>query len=181
MAPAVYRLFTFIEWENIPEEYQKFYPKEAKETWNDDLNTFNQEHLILDIETEIKAVFKGLFKRSITQAMSIIPIILADVYMTGKSTNKLEAQYHKVIREYIEYYDVDKVLADKLAITDITKLIQNIADTAHIDLGFKIEEMYHNIIEEFEEKVKKSVVPLNIEDLVDKALAEHDKHEKEKV
>ena len=57
-----------LKWEAIPEQYKSHFSAEAQATWNDDLETFKEHDIRLDIGAEITAVFQSLFKRNTTQA-----------------------------------------------------------------------------------------------------------------
>lgn len=170
LVTGMYRLFTYLTWENIPEEYKQFYPPEAKEVWNEDLKLFKEKNIKLDIDAEIKAVFRGLFKKNITQVLSILPIILADVYMLGKPITKQQVKLNKITEEYLKHLEVDSDLAELVAIFDIVDLLTELSKLAEVNLEFNPRKMLDKILAQNDIK-DLSTLPSDIDKQVDAALA----------
>ena len=173
LTPGMYRLFTYVRWEAIPEEYKSFYPKEAQETWNDDLKDFKEEHIRLDLDAEIKAVFRGLFGKKITQSLSILPIIIADMYALGYPTAKAQAMLHKLTNNFIEYTSTDLKLAEVNAMFDITDLLEYIIKTTKLDTNINLKDMLDKIIEANKLEDLTEELPSDIYAQVDAALLAH--------
>lgn len=181
VATGLYRLLTYLKWGNVPEQYKPFFNKDIIEVWDDDLKDFKEEHILLDIDAEIKAAFRGLFKKNITQVLSIIPIILADIFVYGKQTDRAQAKLHKVTQNYLDNVSVDVDLAEAGAIFEIVELLEYLQNLVKIDLGFNPQEMLSKIIEEAGlAKIKEdSQRQFRIDNMIDQALAEYEQHKKE--
>lgn len=179
LIPGVYRLFTYIKWESIPDKYKEFFPKDAKDTWNDDLKDFKEEHVRLDIDAEIKAVFRGLFGKKIMQSLSIMPIILADMYVIGTPVAKAQAMLNKITDNYIEYTSVDIKLAEANAIFEITELLTYIIKVTKLKTNFKPEDILNKIIIENKLDNLTNELPADIYAQVDAALLAYDLAKKE--
>lgn len=147
LVTGLYRLFTYITWEDIPEKYRAHFPPEAEEGWNDDLTDFKEEHILLDIKTEIVSVMNALYKRNITQAFSIVPIILADTYAYGKPIVKLQVALIKATNEFIDNVKVaGRGLAEVAAIYSVVDILKGVQNILKLKLNFNIDEEEQKII-----------------------------------
>jgi hypothetical protein len=188
IVPAIYRLMTYIRWEAIPEKYKQFFSKEAAEKWNDDLDSFKEENIMLDIDAEIKAAFKGLFKRNIIQVLGIIPIILADIFVIDKPVARAQARLIKITKEYLKNYEIDKALAEAYAIIDLVEFLGYLQDLAKLKNKLNLTDLLAKIFEtnnitSVEAIVNKGIsngISKEIDALVDKALLEYDEAQKKK-
>ena len=126
MVSGVYRLFTYIPFESIPEEYHSHFPEEAREKWNDDLNQYTRAHLYLDVEAQMNAFLKIISKKNIVHCIGLIPMMLADLYMADISANKLQARLSKLKREYQEEVAINRVTAEQVAIHEMLEILLEI-------------------------------------------------------
>lgn len=139
MVAGVYRLFTYLPWDQVPEKYKSFFPEEAKEKWDDDLGKYNEEELKLDIEAEIRALLNVLAKKNITNALGVVPMILADVFVIGKPTGALQGKLLKVITTYKDILELDRTLAEQLTMFEIFDIVETIVKKASLKLSFDLQ------------------------------------------
>ena len=171
LVAGVYRLFTYIRWEKIPDDYKKFFDEKAKEKWDDDLNTYKNKDIALDIKAEMQAILQVLGKKNITHSMGLIPMIMADVYMYGKSTDKIQADILRVIKNYKNYVDVDRTLSEKYAVRAIIDILRYIKRELNLDLPFDFELAISQVLKQYDNK-NGGVTP-EIDKQIDKALEEY--------
>lgn len=135
MAPAVYRLFTFVPWEFIPEDHKKFFPEGAEKEWDKDLKDYKEEHLLLDLDTEVKAVLKALNKRLIVQALALMPIILADFFVLGNPMDSLQLKLKTITDNYINNLSlVSQEEAETIAMFDLVDMLEPIVNKIKTDI-----------------------------------------------
>ena len=171
MVAGLYRLFTYVPWEDIPEEYKKFFPDGAELDWDKDLETFDGKNIQLDVESEIKAILKLVTTRNITHALGLIPIVLADTYAYGVGVSPLQAQLLKLIAKYKENIELDRELAEQLALLDTVMLFKTIVKKLDFELSFNIDDVAEQLMREFDGKRKSKKKDKSIEAAVDLALA----------
>lgn len=157
LVAGIYRLFTYITWDAIPEEYKAFFPKEARETWDDDLKKYGKQDMLLDINAEIKAILKVLAKKNVTHCLGLIPLVLADIYMYGASIAKFQGSLLKIINNYKDYVEVDRSLAEQYAIIETVELLKNIVNTIKIDLAFNIDEVLQKLLVDYNKNLEASL------------------------
>lgn len=178
---GIYRLFTYLKWEAIPEQYKSHFSAEAQATWNDDLETFKEHDIRLDIGAEITAVFQSLFKHNTTQALSVIPIILADIYMLGKPTAKAQKMVINITNKFTKNFQVDPDLAQAYAVFEIVELLEYLIKLADITLPYSPQELLSKVLEKSTAKAKsKNGLPKDIDKQIDAALDAYYKAQAEK-
>jgi hypothetical protein len=160
MVSGVYRLFTYIPFEDIPEKYRSFFPEEAEENWDKDLDEFGEKNIKLDIGAEIRALLKILAKRNITNALGIVPLVLADVYIYGYGTNTFQGTLSKIIKNYTENVDLDRNLAEQLAAIETVELLKDIVAKTKIKLGYDIDNVVEKLLKKYEAEAKKAAIAL---------------------
>lgn len=136
MAPAVYRLFTYVPWADIPENHKDFFPKEAADVWDEDLKEFKENNIILDLDTEVKAVLKALNKRLIIQALALMPIVLADFFILGNPMDPYQLSLKNITDNYIENLTlIGQAEAELYAMIQITDLLKKIVNKVDLDIS----------------------------------------------
>lgn len=169
MVAGMYRLFTYIPWEKIPEEYKAFFDEKAKEEWDKDLDSFKEKNIELDIEAEVKAILRVLVKKNVTHSLGLVPIVMADTFIHGINTNKYQAKLAKIIKEYTENVDLDRGLAEQLAIITTVGLLKEIIDDVNMDLSFDIDSVTDKLMKEYQEAVDKQAMNLKMKALAQQA------------
>lgn len=179
MVAGLYRLFTYLPWEKVPEKYKEFFPPEAPETWDDDLDKYTEEELKLDVEAEIRAMLNVLAKRNITNSLGIVPMILADVFVMDKPAGPIQGQLLTTIQMYKENVYYDRYLAEQLAMFDIFEMIGKIVKKAKINLSFNLDQAIQQVIEAATKlKEDQDVVTPEVDIKVDQALKEYNEAQK---
>lgn len=179
MVAGLYRLFTYLPWEKVPEKYKEFFPPEAPETWDDDLDKYTEEELKLDVEAEIRAMLNVLAKRNITNSLGIVPMILADVFVMDKPAGPIQGQLLTTIQMYKENVYYDRYLAEQLAMFDIFEMIGKIVKKAKINLSFNLDQAIKQVIEAATKlKEDQDVVTPEVDIKVDQALKEYNEAQK---
>lgn len=179
MVAGLYRLFTYLPWEKVPEKYKEFFPPEAPETWDDDLDKHTEEELKLDVEAEIRAMLNVLAKRNITNSLGIVPMILADVFVMDKPAGPIQGQLLTTIQMYKENVYYDRYLAEQLAMFDIFEMIGKIVKKAKINLSFNLDQAIKQVIEAATKlKEDQDVVTPEVDIKVDQALKEYNEAQK---
>lgn len=148
LVSGLYRLFTYLPWEAIPEEYKKFFPEESEKIWDEDLKDFDKKDILRDIDAEIRAILKVLVKKNITNSMGLIPMILADAYMYGVGIATFQGSLLKIINTYKLNMDVDRELAEQLVTIQTIELIKEIISKLNLNLSFDIEKVRAEIAEQ---------------------------------
>lgn len=160
LVTGLYRLFTFLTWENIPEKYKEFYPPKAKDTWDEQLE-HTKEAVLLDIRTEIVAVINALYTQNITHALSILPIILADIFVVNKSIAKLQLALIQTTKNYIENVKAaGPDLAGVEAIYALFDILKSIQKLLKLELNFDLDEQLEKIISKIQMNVVMTNKPL---------------------
>ena len=155
MAPAVYRLFTFIPWENIPKEHKNFFPPEAETEWDKDLKDYKENHLILDLDAEVKAVLKALTSRLIIQALAIVPIILADYFVLGYPMDNLQRKLQITTDNFItNNMVVSKDEAETIAMFEIIDILEEIITKVNLDISNNFQKVIIDISNKYIEDNK---------------------------
>jgi hypothetical protein len=155
LVAGMYRLFTYVAWEDIPEEYKEFFDEKAKEVWNKDLGAFTEENIELDIDAEIKAILKVLVKKNVTHSLGMIPIILADAYVYGIGTGPLEGKLLRIITQYKEFVDIDRDLAEQYTILSTVEFLKEVITKVNRELSFNIEDVTEKLMAEYDAVLKK--------------------------
>lgn len=155
LVAGLYRLFTYIPWESIPEEYIEFFEEDAKNTWNDDLDKFKKEHINLDMQAEIHAILQTIAKRNITHALGLVPIILADAYVYGAGIATFQGRLVRIINEYKVNMDYDRDLAEQEAIFATVELLKDLASKTKLKLEYDIDEITQTIMERYSKAIAK--------------------------
>lgn len=177
LVSGVYRLFTYIHWDKIPEEYHEFFPEEAKETWDNNLDLFSKREVALDILAQIQALLKLVAKKNIINCLGIIPMLMADIYMFGKSTDRVQADLLKVIRNYQDYIDIDRALAEEYAAKAIIDLFKYIISYLKLKPHFDFDNAIEGVLKNYEQKQGVELTPeLNAK--IDKVLEEYNEQDK---
>lgn len=157
MSPAIYRLLTYVDWELVPEKYKSFYPEEAKDLWDSDLETFKDDNVLLDLDTEIKAVFRALNNKLIIQALAFVPIVLADFYILGNPMDPYETRVKKLTDRFIKNtIELEKHYADYLAMLDIADLLEDIIEKGNLEIKEDLPTILINLFSIYEEDIKKA-------------------------
>lgn len=173
MSPAIYRLLTYVDWESVPEKYKSFYPDEAKDVWNNDLDTFKEENVLLDLDTEIKAVFTALNKKLIIQALAFVPIVLADFYVLGNPMDPYEVRVKELTDRYIKNtVELDRHHADYLAMLDISDLMSDIIEKGNLDLKEDLPTILITVYDKYTEDLNKYEVYKSVEEELDARIEE---------
>lgn len=149
MSPAIYRLLTYVKWESIPEEYKSFFPEAAKTVWNDDLKLFKIENILLDLDTELKAVYKILMNRYIVQATALIPIILADVFILGYPITRYETKLKKLIDTFIDNLEYGRNNTEYAAMLDIIDLLEQIVYTLDLEIKEDLVSIHKRLLDKY--------------------------------
>lgn len=176
MVAGMYRLFTYLPWSLVPEKYKSFFPEDAKDIWDTDLENYNKDQLKQDIESEVRAILNVLAKKNVTHAMGLIPMILADAYIIDIKTVKLKAKLIKIINAYKLNMDIDIELAEMASMFELFDLIRDIIKAADIKLSFDLEQAISQVLEaamKLQLNTETPVITKNIDAQVDQALAEY--------
>jgi hypothetical protein len=155
LVSGIYRLFTYLPWDTIPEEYKTFFPAEAKEKWDEDLSSYGKTEVELDIDAEVRAILKVLVKKNVTHCMGLIPMVLADVYMHGTGISVFQSSLIKIINNYKKYVDIDRQLAEQYSMIEIIDLLKTIINKVGIKLSFDIDIVAAKLNEEYEKNTAK--------------------------
>lgn len=172
LVSGVYRLFTYLPWEKIPDEYKEFFPEEAKEKWNDDLKTYTKENILLDIGAQINALVKVMAKKNITHSIGLIPMIMADIFMYGKSIIKIQTVLNKLIKEYKDYIMIDRNLAEQYSAIILLDLLRYIIKYVNIEFTYDFEDAAEKVMEKY--KDKENIITKEVDEQINKALKDYD-------
>lgn len=166
LVTGVYRLFTYIPWEDIPKEYKKLFNKEAAKVWNDDLKGYTGKQLLNDAEIQIKGLLRSLPNRNIIHTIGMIPMLLADLYVYGKSVDSLVKRVLNLKDSYLEYVDLDRNSAEVYSILEIADILKDIRKRFELELDFDIDTIVNRILNHLN-KFRKTLVPLADENAVE--------------
>ncbi len=178
LVAGIYRLFTYIPWEDIPEKYRKFFDPKAEETWNDDLKNFKEENIKLDIDAESKAILRLLVTKNVTHSLGMIPIVLADAYVYGIGVAPLQGKLLKLIGMYKEFIVLDRDLAEQYAILSVAELLNEIISSVDSEFSFDLEDVTSKIMKEYNSKDKKAKKKLSVDAAINVALKNERKSKK---
>lgn len=169
MVTGVFRLLTYIPWNQIEEKYKGHFPPEAKDTWNDDLENYKDKHIMLDLATEVTSVFNALHLKNITQALSILPIMVADTFALGKKVGKYQRKLKEVTNNFLKYANEGgRELAEVATMYEITDFINDIVKETQLTLQYHPDEMLEKILNNIKtERLMKNLPPLIKEGEVD--------------
>lgn len=155
LVAGMYRLFTYVPWDAIPEEHKEFFDDEAKKVWDKDLDQFTSENIELDIKAEIHAILKVLVKRNITHSLGLIPIVLADAYVYGVGIGPLQGKLIKIVEDYKDYVGIDRDLAEQYAVLTTIDYIKELVGKIGIELDFDIDEVTKELMDKYEKATEK--------------------------
>lgn len=149
LVAGLYRLFAYLPWDLVPDKYKEFFPEDAKDTWMKDDGQYTEEELKQDIESEIRAILNTIAKKNITNSFGIVPMILADLYMMNKRTGALQGQLNKTINTFKDNVELDRKLAEQLAMFEIFDLIRAIIKKAGIEkqMLFDLDKAIDQVVE----------------------------------
>lgn len=175
LVAGLYRLFAYLPWDLVPDKYKEFFPKDAKDTWMKDDGTYSEEELKLDVESEIRAVLNTIAKKNITNSFGIIPMIFADLYIMNKRTGALQGHLNKIINSYKYNVDLDRKLAEQLAMFEVFDLIRAIIKKAGIQkqMVFDLDKAIEQVVEasqKVENDISKAAITPEIHNKIDEAL-----------
>lgn len=184
LVAGMYRLFTYLPWALVPEKYKEFFPEEAKDKWDEDLDNFDLALLKQDIESEVRAILNVLAKRNVTHALGLIPMVLADLFIVDKNIGKIQGELSKIINDYKYNVDIDRQLSEQLAMFDLIELLRTIITKAGISLSFDFDKASDQVVEAanklFEDwQNDNNIVTPDIDQQVDQALKEYKEKESE--
>jgi len=148
MVPAVYRLFVFLDWKDIPKEYQDNYDTRAKDIWDDDIDLL-WDRIEIDTEITVKAVFDELLKRNVVAAFGITPIILADVFVRGYKTGKWQGKMMSIVNNYKNYVAYDRQTAELDTLLRMGSFIEELCRKTKITLTFDLVNVIEKITTEY--------------------------------
>lgn len=149
MVPAVYRLFVFLPWESIPEDYRNSFDERAAEVWNDESAEDLLGKLEVDTEVTIKAILQELAKKRIVAALALLPIILADFFMLGFKTGHFQGRLMKIVNDYKSFQSYDSAVAEIDALLAIEDLLADLVAKMKLKLSFDLRETCEKIMVEF--------------------------------
>jgi hypothetical protein len=183
LVAGVYRLFVYLPWEKIPEKYKGFFPEEAKDEWDKDLELKSDKDTILvDIESELRAILNTLAKKNIINCLGIFPMIFADAFMADLPVGALQGKLLKVIGDYKENIELDMALAESLVVWEIFELIEDIVKKLNIKLSFDLKQAFDQVLKAISD-VEKAATPAisdpNISKAVDDALVKEKEQKNE--
>lgn len=179
LVAGMYRLFTYLPWSLVPEKYKEFFPAEAKETWDDDIGKVDLELLKQDIISEVRAILNVLAKRNVTHALGLIPMILADLFIIDRNIGAIQGHLSKIIADYKQNVDIDRELAEQLAMVDVIELLESIIKKASITLTFDFDKAVEQVLAAASKLLEeqKDIVTPEIDKQIDQALKEYKEKE----
>jgi hypothetical protein len=181
MVAGLYRLFIYLPWSLVPEKYKEFFPEEAKIEWDKDVYDTDVNLVKQDIASEIRAILNVIAKKNITQSLGIIPMILADAFIAGQNIGNLHGQLSSIINTYKEHVDLDRQLAEQLAMFEIFELLKLVVEKLKIELPFDMDQAIEQVIEaasKLEVKDSNVEITASLEQQIDKALKDFKDKEK---
>lgn len=144
-----YRLYTFIPWEQIPEEIKPYFPENSEEAWDKEIST---DGLEVDIEIQVKGLLNDLARGNILRAVMLLPTIIADIFILGHETKNYERRYRDMLSDYSLTYWLDTLIADIDIVTKSTTLINDMLSRAEINPGVDIKEFRDSVVSEIFQK-----------------------------
>lgn len=160
LVTGLYRLFTYIPWGSVPKEYKQFFDKDAYKVWDKDLKTYTDKDIKNDMVIQIKGIIRSLTSRNFVQSIGILPMLLADMYMTGHSVDYLVKRTLTLSEEYIDYIKIDRESAEYYAMLEIAGILKEVAKASELNLDFDVDVIINRIISYFAKFSKKT--PLEI-------------------
>jgi hypothetical protein len=181
LVAGMYRLFTYLPWELVPEKYKEFFPPEAKDTWDDDIGKVDLNVLKQDIVSEVRAILNVLAKRNVTHALGLIPMILADLFIIDRNIGAIQGNLSKIINDYKDNVDIDRELAEQLSMFNLIELLESIITKANIELTFDFDKAVEQVLEAANKLLEeqKDIVTPAIDKQIDQALKEYKEKESE--
>lgn len=174
MITGIYRLFIYLDWEDIPNKYRKFFKEEAEELWKKE-GASSIENIEEDINIVINNILLELSKGNIILSLPLIPPILADIFMLGKGTDRLQATFMTIIRDFLDTSKFDTQFAKITAAIQLGDFLKKLAKTAGIKLNVNIDNTMEAILTSgIYELSEEPAVSTSIMADVDKALEEYE-------
>lgn len=147
---GLYRLFTYIPYEEIPEMHRQFFNEEAKEIWNTDLKDYTEAKILDGIDTQIKDLLRSFSERAYVQTIGMIPVVLADVFVYGQSIDKLLLETLSLSEEYASWTAVDRDLAEHYTMLGIAEILKEIVKKVNLKLNYNIDEIVNRFVTHFD-------------------------------
>lgn len=147
LVAGMYRLFAYLPWVLVPDKYKEFFPEDAKDTWMKDEGNYKEEEILQDIESEIRAILNSIAKKNVTNSLGLIPMILADLFIINKQVGGLQGQLAKTINTFKENIELDRNLAEQLAMFEIFDILRNIIKKAKLkNMSFDFEKALEQVV-----------------------------------
>jgi len=135
-APAAYILFTYLSWEDIPDQYKINFDDEAEKVWAEE-EKITRESWKAHIK-QILYVLQAIAQGNITVAFGFIPMIIANLWVAKIDVKHIENSYKSVVQTFIDYVDLNRPEAEIDAILTITDILNQIIKKSRIKLGINI-------------------------------------------
>ena len=181
MAPASYRLFVYTKLELLPEDIIESLEEEVKNTWDEQISF---EGIESDLELTIRTIIHSVADKQVLAGFLFVPLLLADLFVLGKATGRIEGTYKQMINKYAEMVQYDRPVAEIDAIFGLTELIIEVAKKAALELPFDVSEVMTDIILQQDLINKQHVgkvvpsetaqVPTDFNSIIDKALQDYE-------
>ncbi len=163
MMTGIYRLLVYLEWDDIPEIYQEFFKEDHKKEFIEK-GASTLEFIEQDVELYVKTIFNELNKGNVVMSFSLIPPLLADLFVMGKGTDQLQARFIKIVDEYTYNWEFSIQFANMEALVALADLVTTILSRMKIDLDLNLYEISdkilitspHYVLDEEEEETKLS-------------------------
>lgn len=180
MVPGMHRLFVYLKWDSIPQEIRQFYPEEAKLIWDEQdthsmVDSLNEDMLIL-----IKSIYKELQKKSITISFGLLPLLLADSFVSGLKIGNLQAQLTNIINEYADTVKYDRSVAEAYSLIKVTEFIEAVVAKNKLKLDINLQEITTSLLNSPQYKLQDVLsttplteLPQSLDEQIDKALDEY--------
>lgn len=172
---GIYKLFTYLPFAEIPEEYKQYFNQEAIDVWDKDLDSFTEKDMYSFIDNQIRLILTLLSKGNVVSAVGLIPTVLADIFMFDYSVDQLQAKLNKLIKNYASTAELKPLLAEELAtietfeiLRDVQRLLKDYRPSYNLELS---EE---SIVAGMIEKNSKAMpISMDLGSSIDKALADY--------
>ena len=163
MMTGIYRLLVYLEWDDIPEIYQEFFKEDHKKEFIEK-GASTLEFIEQDVELYVKTIFNELNKGNVVMSFSLIPPLLADLFVMGKGTDQLQARFIKIVDEYTYNWEFSIPFANMEVLVALADLVTTILSRMKIDLDLNLYEISdkilitspHYVLDEEEEETKLS-------------------------
>jgi hypothetical protein len=160
MVTGIYRLFTYLPFEDIPKEYKEFFPEDAKDSWADDLKNFGREEIETELIVEMRALLQILAKRNIINALGVVPMLFADMYMANYGVSSFQGKLLKITKTFQEVVNVDRSLAEQLAMQEIIELLKEIIKKMNLKVPFDMDKVLEQMVESYDRAYKKAGIAM---------------------